>query len=716
MQAAVRAASLAGVVSVLAGLALVAGPLATPADAATFEVATADEFAAAVGSVNAADGDHTITLTANLNFTDWSPLYFSPNGGVPAKNVTIDGNGFTVSCFSDDGPCGSWLSVDIGLNGSLTIDDVTVQGFQEGVIYLTDTDLSIEDSTFSDNVNAAATDSWIAVHGGVITDYSSSDAVRIEIENSTFTNNVASAGNAYGGAIYSSSDLYIAESSFSGNVAYGDAVDAQGGAIYAWDGDVAVIESNFEENYAIAASSLQYGYGGAIQSYGSELDVLDSRFELNSATGSGGAINVDGGVTAEVARTDFESNDANKGGAIAMGDDTSLYVDGGTYDGNSAGWQGGAINLYGAYTDIQEATFRENSANSHGGAILVGGDEIESDWSEAWINSSLFVANEAGAGGGALGVYQASEAYVDSTTFTQNEASDGAAISSTFSDVELSHVTIADNVSYSEIDEGNGGGQIWMQGIELRLSGTVVVGAGENRDNCVQSIPSSIYALAANRADDATCFDTGDGNIGSTDYDAELGPLQFNGGPTWTMLPDPDSELVDAWETGQEGGCEAETDDQRGVMRPQDTACDIGAAEIFEPIQGPISTPGGSVWVRILNAVDVDEPQVMDVADLTPAAPAGVAFPYGALGLEIDVWDDGWPVDIEMFSPAPTTQLWKLFDEEWVNPPDASSESVEGGTLWSFRLVDGGFGDNDLSANAFILDPVAMGVGAAFTG
>jgi predicted outer membrane repeat protein len=716
MHAAVRTASLAGVVSVLAGLALVAGPLSTPADAATFEVATADEFAAAVGSVNGTDGDHTITLTANLDFTDWSPLYFSPNGGVPAKNVTIDGNGFTVSCEADPGPCASWISIDIGVNGSLTIQDLTVQGFQEGVIYLTDTDLTIEDSTFSDNANVGALDSWVAVHGGVITDYSSSDDVRIEIENSSFSNNIASAGNGYGGVIYSSSDLVVSESTFYGNTAYGHVGDAQGGAIYASDGDVAVIESSFEWNYAMAGLSFEYGYGGAIQTYESELDVLDSTFEHNSATGSGGAINVDGGVTAEVARSDFEENDANKGGAISMGDDTSLYVDGGTYDSNLAGWQGGAINLYGAYSEIQDATFRENSSSSHGGAILVGGDEIANDWSEAWIGSSLFVANEAGAGGGALGVYQASEAYVDSTTFTQNEASDGAAISSTFSDVELTHVTIADNVSYSEIDEGNGGGQIWMQGIGLTLSGTVVVGAGDNRDNCVQSIPSSIYAQAANRADDATCFETGDGNIGSTEFDAELGPLQFNGGPTWTMLPDPDSELVDAWETGQEGGCEAETDDQRGVMRPQGTSCDIGAAEIFEPIQGPLSTPGGTIWVRILNAVDVDEPEVMDVADLTPVAPAGVAFPYGALGLEIDVWEDGWPVDIEMFSPAPTTQLWKLFDEEWVNPPDASSEPVEGGTLWYFRLVDGGFGDNDLSANAVILDPVAMGVGAAFTG
>lgn len=85
----------------------------------------------------------------------------------------------------------------------------------------------------------------------------------------------------------------------------------------------------------------------------------------------------------------------------------------------------------------------------------------------------------------------------------------------------------------------------------------------------------------------------------------------------------------------------------------------------------------------------------------------------GVLGL---VWDDGWPVDVWIWSEAPTNQLWKFFDGAWVNPPGATPESVEGGTMWKFRITDGGWGDNDGNANSYILDPVAMGAAASFTG
>jgi hypothetical protein len=54
-----------------------------------------------------------------------------------------------------------------------------------------------------------------------------------------------------------------------------------------------------------------------------------------------------------------------------------------------------------------------------------------------------------------------------------------------------------------------------------------------------------------------------------------LGPLLNNGGPTMTHLPESGSPLIDG------GQCIASiTTDQRGVARPQGTACDIGAVEV----------------------------------------------------------------------------------------------------------------------------------------
>jgi hypothetical protein len=180
------------------------------------------------------------------------------------------------------------------------------------------------------------------------------------------------------------------------------------------------------------------------------------------------------------------------------------------------------------------------------------------------------------------------------------------------------------------------------------------------------------------------------------------------------MLPAPESELVDAWPTGIQGGRSAETEDQRSVLRPQGDACDIGAVEIFEPIDFSVSTPGGTVEVRVLNADDAEGAHVA-LSELTPAPPAGVAFPYGSIALGMEVWDDGWPVDVEVATLTPTNEFWKHYDGAWIEYP-ATKSLGDGYTIWSFRLIDGADGDNDLTENAIIIDPVALGVGAAFTG
>ncbi|HLC21825.1 MAG TPA: choice-of-anchor Q domain-containing protein, partial [Candidatus Methylomirabilis sp.] len=59
-----------------------------------------------------------------------------------------------------------------------------------------------------------------------------------------------------------------------------------------------------------------------------------------------------------------------------------------------------------------------------------------------------------------------------------------------------------------------------------------------------------------------------------------LGPLQNNGGPTQTHALLPGSPAIDAVTSG----CPPPATDQRGVVRPQGAACDIGAFEARLPI------------------------------------------------------------------------------------------------------------------------------------
>lgn len=720
MHSVIRRATLAASAALLACVAVLAGPFATPAraDVVDLDVYTADEFVAAVATVNDNDVDETfnIWIHEDLDFTQagLSVLGFNPEAF--RKEVFIEGSGHEIYCDQYEGPCERWLEVYLGENGFLSINGVTVTGFTLGAVYSQNTDLSIVSCTFEENSYVGTEDGGFYAYGAALINQSGSHDAQIEILDSYFRENWSrtTTAEALGGAVYTNTPTFVSNTTFDDNSVAANEGVAKGAAIYAEGTILTIVDSTFINNYAIGYTTPYGAWGGAVHAADGTVDVSDSEFAYNSSTGSGGAIGVDLAGHASVRDTVFEGNYATYGGAIAMGDQTSLNSRGGRFEGNWA-TLGGAIRLYGAYADIVEATFFANSANSLGGAIWAGGDDIEHISSEAWVERSVFHENQASSGG-ALGVFQQSELTVDSSTFTENEAYDGAAISSTFSSVDLAHVTIANNVSYDEQDEYNGGGQIWMQGVDLRLRGSVLVDAGDNRIHCVQHIASSIETVGANAADDDSCFSAGELLIADPEFDAQLGPLQFNGGPTWTMVPAPESELVDFWSADGQDGCNAETSDQRGVLRPQGDACDIGAVETLEPIFTTVTTPGGVLYVRILNAVDADQPEVIDLKAFAPAPPAGVAFPYGALGLGIEVWDDGWPADLEIWSPAPTNELWKLFDGEWVNPPGAASYAVEGGTVWTFRVTDGGWGDNDVETNAFIVDPVALGAAAAFTG
>lgn len=682
-----RVGGLAVVVALLAGLALLAGPLAQPARALAFDVATEAEFAAAINQVNTTDGAHTITLLDHLDFTEWAgftlEFYDGPDGS--PKDVTIDGNGWSVTCDAEEGTCSNWLTSEIGGEGSLTIREVSVSGFQEGVIYTSNTDLTVIDAEFSDNANVNLDGPDSMAFGGVISATASGPGSVLTVTDSIFDYNTAYAGLAYGGAIYTQVPLVVTGSSFSGNRAESYGEDAHGGAVFADATEAYFTDSTLDDNEAYGGNSSGDGLGGAIKAVASYVRIETSTLESNYATGQGGAVHLHGG--------------------------SSLSIDESLFEGNDASFAGGAVALSGSGGGADSTTFRGNSAGSSGGALVVR------DESYFEVNQSLFTENEAGRGG-AVGVYglgfddrSVLEAY--DSTFAFNEASGGAAFQGTDAEIALWSVTVANNDADPIDLDAVYGGQILGQWLNLELEATVIVEPGDS-ENCFLMFEHTVTAGAYNRSDDTTCFADGDTDVASTSYDAMLGPLQFNGGPTHTMLPAPESELVDAWPTGIQGGCSAETEDQRSVLRPQGDACDIGAVEIFEPIDFSVSTPGGTVEVRVLNADDAEGAHVA-LSELTPAPPAGVAFPYGSIALGMEVWDDGWPVDVEVATLTPTNEFWKHYDGAWIEYP-ATKSLGDGYTIWSFRLIDGADGDNDLTENAIIIDPVALGVGAAFTG
>lgn len=126
-------------------------------------------------------------------------------------------------------------------------------------------------------------------------------------------------------------------------VGFGSDSVGTGGAVYAVDGNVSVIDSQFAYNQASA-------HGGAIAVVGGDLSVTDSTFLLNHAPDYGAAI-------------------------YSYGPSDDITVHGSLFYGNE-GWDlGGAIHGWSGATSVSHTTFWTNSATNSGGAIsTVDGD------------------------------------------------------------------------------------------------------------------------------------------------------------------------------------------------------------------------------------------------------------------------------------------------------------------------------------------------------
>lgn len=122
-----------------------------------------------------------------------------------------------------------------------------------------------------------------------------------------------------------------------------------------------------------------------------------------------------------------------------------------------------------------------------------------------------------------------------------------------------------------------GGGIFNYQGYSAAFQNSIVANSSSG-GNCAGAMTSKGYNLSS----DGSCNFNGPGDMNGTNPD--LGPLEYNGGPTQTMALLPGSLAIDG---GNPAGC---TDglghvlktDQRAMPRPDsedDAGCDIGAYE-----------------------------------------------------------------------------------------------------------------------------------------
>ncbi|HHY56245.1 MAG TPA: cadherin-like domain-containing protein [Chloroflexi bacterium] len=223
---------------------------------------------------------------------------------------------------------------------------------------------------------------------------------------------------------------------------------------------------------------------------------------------------------------------------------------------NRAGANGGALYNHFSQLDVRGCYFQANSAGYWGGAIAAYDGTLT-------IADSLLAANSAGYWGGGVLVNAGTHA-VGNATFTQNSAGySGGGLSVLNGALTAANVTFVGNSAFM-------GGAVSNQSGQLVLR-NAIVSDSQAGGNCAGAIING----GANLESSATCaFGAASSNI-----DAMFAPLGDYGGDTYTYALLPGSPAIDAGDAATCAASPVDRHDQRGVVRPQGAACDIGAFE-----------------------------------------------------------------------------------------------------------------------------------------
>jgi hypothetical protein len=259
-----------------------------------------------------------------------------------------------------------------------------------------------------------------------------------------------------------------------------------------------------------------------------------------------------------------------KGGGTAEGG--GIYVDDGTLSlslsdsrvlANEADRggpsTGGGISIGGGEVTIARTTIARNSADFGGGIDV---------WSVALapleLSASTVTGNVAADGSALHTNLNGGIVTVENSTLSRNEQGRRGRKGVVYSagDLTLNHVTIAGNKTKRAIIAGLG---------TVAVSGSIVTGEGPDCSEQGGAFAADSYNLFG----DESC------PAGSTNLVADplLRPLAGAGGPTATMALRAASPAIDH----VTGECPPPATDQRGVLRPQGSACDAGAFEREAP-------------------------------------------------------------------------------------------------------------------------------------
>jgi len=364
--------------------------------------------------------------------------------------------------------------------------------------------------------------------------------------------------------------------------------DTNGGGGILNHGGLTLSGSSIVSNFSGGSFNVD---GGGINTLGGTLTVTNSVINDNGASRGGGCISGTNGATVTITGSTISGNRACAGAGIGI-DNAQLTVMNSTISGNICGGRcqggpGGGIAFSGGGTlTVTNSTISDNSGggtpNGAGAGMFLGGGGT------ATVTDSTISDNStgsAGPGGGVLNGLQMLTV-TNSTISNNSTAGPGGGVAN-YGTLTLTNSTISGNVAPTGggVSNGNGGtAQIGDTILNAGASGGTIANAG--------TFTSLGYNLASDNGGGVL---TGPGDQINTD--PMLGPLQDNGGPTFTHALLPGSPAIN---TGDPNFTPPPFYDQRGpgFARVVNGRIDKGSFEVQTggtptptPTASPTATP-----------------------------------------------------------------------------------------------------------------------------
>ena len=307
-----------------------------------------------------------------------------------------------------------------------------------------------------------------------------------------------------------------------------------------------------------------------------------------SAAGDGGGINAAGAaaLTVTVANSVITGNSAtgtNDGGGIAAATATALVVQNTVVSGNTAGDGGGGIYLFNnSPTTIVDSTI---SGNTAGGADGEGGALYFFGTAALTIRGTTISGNTAVGttpdGGGVFTSGGTPVITIENSTISGNTAGQTGGgfmrATTTTGTLNIRHSTITGNAANGAA--GSGGGGLFLPALfaGLTVRNTIVSGNTNANSPDIGAGTVNVNFSAVGSATGWTPSGTSGNNL-AFGVDLQLGPLQDNGGPTFTHQPGPNAPPVNA---GDPAFVPPPDFDQRGAGNPRviGGVLDIGSVE-----------------------------------------------------------------------------------------------------------------------------------------